>query len=69
MRSKAPAVQSIPEMTENQAKWRQVSGHSPSSHARIGPQDRKASGVADDFAALYNPLDCSGSHLIGGPLI
>ena len=32
-------------------------------------QDRKASGVADDFAALYNPLDSSGSHVIGGLLI
>jgi hypothetical protein len=25
--------------------------------------------VADDFAALYNPLDSSGSHVIGGLLI
>jgi hypothetical protein len=29
MTSKALAVQSILEMTENQAKWRPVSGHSP----------------------------------------
>ncbi len=26
------------------------------------PQDRKASGVADDLAALYNPLNCRGSR-------
>jgi hypothetical protein len=38
MRSKALAVQSILEMTENRAKCWQVSGHSPSSHVRIGPQ-------------------------------
>jgi len=69
MTSNALAVQSILEMTENQAQWRLVSGHSPSSHVRIGPQDRKASGVADEFAALYNPLDSSGSHVIGGLLI
>jgi hypothetical protein len=67
MRSKALAVQSILEMTENRAKWRPVSGHSPSSHVRIGSQDRKASGVVDDFAALYNPLENCGSLVIGGP--
>ena len=38
MRSKALAVQSILEMAENRAKCWQVSGHSPSSHVRIGPQ-------------------------------
>lgn len=67
MRSKALAVQSILEMTENRAKWRPVSGHSPSSHVRIGSQDRKVSGVVDDFAALYNPLENCGSLVIGGP--
>jgi hypothetical protein len=68
MRSKVLAAQSLLKMTENQAKWRPASGHS-SSHVRIGPQDRKASGVIDDFAAMYNPLDRSGSQVIGGLLI
>ena len=44
MKNKALAFQSILEMTENRAKWCQVSGHSPFSHARIGPQDRKVRG-------------------------
>jgi hypothetical protein len=34
MRNKAPAIQSIPEMTENRAKWCPLSGHCPSLHAR-----------------------------------
>jgi hypothetical protein len=38
MRSKALAVQSILEMTENRAKECQISGHSASSYARIGLQ-------------------------------
>jgi hypothetical protein len=69
MRRKALAVQSILEMTGNQAKGRTVSGHSLSSHVRTGLQDRKASGGADDFAALYNPLESSSSHVIDGLLI
>lgn len=40
MRNKALAVQSILEMTENRAKWCQVSGHSQSSHALIGSENR-----------------------------
>src|ERR1035438_7467634 len=38
------------------------SGRCRSWQVRIGPLDRGARGVAGDFAALYNPLDCSGSH-------
>jgi hypothetical protein len=35
MRSKALAVQSIPEMTEKRAQWCQLSGHSNTSHTRF----------------------------------
>jgi hypothetical protein len=35
MRNKALAVRSVLEVTENHAKWRQVSGHSRFSHGRI----------------------------------
>ncbi len=41
MRSKALAVQSLLEMTENRAKECQLSGHSPTLHARIGSEDRE----------------------------
>jgi TolB-like protein len=40
MRNKALAVRSVLEVTENQAKWRQVSGHSRFSHARIEDEHR-----------------------------
>ncbi len=69
IRRNALAVRSLLEMTGNQAKGRTVSWHSLSSHVRIGLHDRKASGVADEFAALYNPLESSSSHVIGGLLI
>jgi hypothetical protein len=45
MKSKALAVQRIPEMTENLAKGRQIYGHPPSSHGRIKTKNRKVSGT------------------------
>jgi hypothetical protein len=42
MKSEDLAVKSMLEMTENRAKWRQLSGHSPRPHARIEAHARRA---------------------------
>jgi TolB-like protein len=42
MRNKALGNRSVLEMTENQAKWRQVSGHSRFPHGRIEDEHRAA---------------------------
>ena len=43
MKSKALAVQSILEVTENRAKWCQLFGHSQASQAQMRSQDRRVS--------------------------
>ncbi len=65
MKSKALAVQATREMSENRAKWRQLSGHFATSHAftsqacasheRMEPPDREAN---------CSPLITSGPFLI-----
>jgi len=40
MKNKALAVRSVLEMTENQAKWRQLSGHSRFSQGRMEDEHR-----------------------------
>jgi hypothetical protein len=65
MRSKALAIRATPEMSENRAKWCQLSGHfaasraftpqARASHERIGPTGRKAN---------CSPLITSGPFLI-----
>jgi hypothetical protein len=43
MKNKVPQPQSIPELTENRAQPRQLSGHSASSNAETGTQDQRPS--------------------------
>jgi hypothetical protein len=55
MRNKALAVRPVLEMTENQAKWCQLSGHSRYSHGRIENEDRTSRPALTQTAHVSSP--------------
>jgi hypothetical protein len=61
MRSKALAVQSLLEITENRAKWCQISGHSPTLRARcrglcVGVTGQSCGGVQATYQVKSKPM-------------
>lgn len=76
MRSKVLAVRSIPETTENRAKWCHLSGHSPSWPERVEPHESKSPRgwlmtsrsclILTVVAGLMSLVGCSSGSNSGG---